>query len=345
MNSFDKLKLRMASSGLNQKEEQIKDARRLIEIENINDVSFCDTLVYWNTTTKIHGRLLDRKYSSNYGKYLSFQSPLDEPIILGDLVTDTSTNINYLCVESYNDNVRCYGKLCETNYTVKFQISDATILSYPCIDSSNSSIGENENSIISIGNKQHTLKLPFDTYTAQLDVGKRLYIDKRKEKKNVYKITSVDSTTYNYGEKGLIEFYLIQDVEQNITPYPDKPDLGICNYFTNTSNPATNNGTKYSVITCSNKQNQITIGGIESTLSPKFFNDTNSINTDITAVWNYYYPSGYENQFIITPVVGSNNVKIKAKDNEDILGKTLTATVSDGNGNYVSNIKLDIVIS
>ena len=230
------------------------------------------------------------------------------------------------------------------NYTIKFQSPNGTILSYPCI-TSNKTFSENANqTVISLGENKKSILLPFNENTSLLPVGKRMYVDKRTNPTPYRIIGDIDTTTYNYGDKGLIYFIMEQDLIENNSQYPDRPDLGICNYFeSTTSPPLLPESEKYSVITSSNVNNQITIGSISGrTLTPKFYKDDIEV-TDIIAVWSYELPVGYENQFTITSVVGTNKVKIVAKDNTSLVGKTVTAIVSDELGEYKSSISLTVI--
>lgn len=234
------------------------------------------------------------------------------------------------------------GKMKLCNYTLKFQNQDGTILSYPCI-TSDKSFSENPNqTVISLGENKKSILLPFDENTALLSVGKRMYVDKRVNPTPYKIIGDIDTTTYNYGNKGLIYFIMEQDLIENSSQYPDRPDLGICNYFESTTTPPLlPESDKYSIITSSNVNNQITIGSSARTLTPKFYKDDIEV-TDIVAVWTYELPVGYENQFTITSVVGTNKVKIAAKDNTSLVGKTIVAIVNDEFGEYKSSITLTI---
>lgn len=236
------------------------------------------------------------------------------------------------------------GKMKLCNYTLKFQNQDGIIFSYPCI-TSDTTFSENANqTIISLGENKKSILLPFDESTSLLSVGKRMYVDKRANPTPYKIIGDIDTTTYNYSDKGLIYFIMEQDLIENSSQYPDRPDLGICNYFESTiTPPLLPESEKYSVITSSNANNQITIGSTSGrTLTPKFYKDNIEV-ADIVAVWAYELPIGYENQFTITSVVGTNKVKIVAKDNTSLVGKTVTATVGNELSEYQSSITLTVV--
>jgi hypothetical protein len=282
---------------------------------------------------------IDRKIEivkTSYGNKKEIHSLPKEDFTCGQYVYK---NTSYLITEIDNDKeVYTSGKMQECEYVLKFQLPDATILSYPCIDSTNTSIGEEENKIITVGDKEHTIKLPFDSNTSTLDVGHRLYVDKRTPPKTVYKITSVDTTTYNYGDKGLMVLYLTQDVEQNNTGNPDKPDLGICNYFEKKVDPVPPVGTTSATIS---QNGTLYVGGKARTLTPTFYNADKTVNTSATPVWSVVKPTGFEKY--ITVAYSGNLCTLQVTDNEDLIGKVIKVSVSDGNGGFIGS--LDVTIS
>jgi len=91
------------------------------------------------------------------------------------------------------------------NYTLLFQSPTGVILSYPCIDSTNSSIGLDVSNVITTGNSIHNIKLPFDSSTINLRTGKRFFLDYHPTTPIPYAITKVNNTEFKYGDKGLIE--------------------------------------------------------------------------------------------------------------------------------------------
>ena len=334
----------LATSGNTKRDENIKNSKHFLNSTFYDDASYNPYILFFNTENQLKCRLTDRKKSSSYGVTSVIQTLTDEDIKVGDILLDTSENEYWICLEVHTigETVK-QGVLGLSNYSLKFQNQDGTILSYPCI-TSNKTFSENPNqTVISLGENKKSILLPFDENTSLLSVGKRMYVD-RLNKIPFKIIGAVDNVSYSYGEKGLIYFIMEQDLIENSSQYPDRSDLGICNYFESTTTPPIlPESEKNSIITSSNVNNQITIGSTSGrTLTPKFYKDNIEV-TDIVAIWTYELPVGYENQFTITSVVGTNKVKIVAKDNTSLVGRTVTATVSNELGEYQSSITLTVV--
>jgi len=185
------------------------------------------------------------------------------------------------------------------------------------------------------------IKLPFDNETKLIREDKRFLIDvDGLTEPHAYKVTMNNMITQNFGANGnIVELTVEKDpFKQNGI---DNAELMIADYFIPNVEPNPPIDEHYSVIVCSNPLNQISIGGAARTLSPTFFDNPDTINNSIISSWTYALPTGHENQIIITP--SGNNVKIKALDNTSLIGKTITATVSDGNNDYVYSIVITII--
>lgn len=280
------------------------------------------------------------------------QSDVDKKILLPmDTVVYTGSYIVYegqtWIINSNVNIVDGAYKMCQmqlANYILKFQSPTGTILSYPCIDDSSLTTGLDENKIITTLSGIHRIKLPFDDNTKLIGVDRRFFLDKVGT--TTYKVTNVNNTTYNYGDKGLIELTLQQDMLQiNDGELPkDRPDLGICNYFEPTTEPKPPvEGYSYAVITCSNPNNEITLGSSTyRMLVPTFYNADATLASGITAVWNWELPNGYESYFDIK--YDGNLAKIKVLENYDLLGTTVKGNVMSSNGGYGGSITLTIIV-
>jgi hypothetical protein len=232
------------------------------------------------------------------------------------------------------------GQMELTNHILKFQSPDGTILSYPCITSTNNTLGVDENNTLTTPNGTIHIKLPFDENTNTLREDRRLYIDRDMVNPRSYKITKVNNVEYAYGDKGLIELTLEQCASGE---NDDRPDLGICDYRDPSTTPTPPEGTSYATITCSNPNNEITIGSsVYRSLTPSFYNADGSVATGVTAVWNLELPTGYTNAFTI--VYDGNLAKIKVAENYDLLGVLIKANVSNGNNLYKGSIQLLLII-
>jgi hypothetical protein len=263
----------------------------------------------------------------------------------GDYISYTDDSGNYqiwLIIDLDQTNEwEVTGEVRQCVYELKWQNASGDIIHRWCtIDTYSVGDGLQVTDVIRALDGTFKIKLPFDNETKLLKEDKRFLIDiEGLSEPHAYKTTMNNMITQNFGANGNI-------VELTVTKDPfiagiDNAELMIANYFTppNEPNPPTNE--HYSVISCSNPLNQISIGGATRTLSPTFYDNPDTINTSIISSWTYVLPSGYENQIVITP--SGNNLKIKALDNTSLIGKIITATVSDGNNDYVSSIVITII--
>lgn len=263
----------------------------------------------------------------------------------GDYISYTDDSGNYqiwLIIDLDQTNEwEVTGEIRQCVYDLKWQNESGDIIDRWCtIDTYSVGDGLQVTDVIRALDGTFKIKLPFDNETKLLKEDKRFLIDiEGLSEPHAYKTTMNNMITQNFGANGnIVELTVIKD------PFIagiDNAELMIANYFTpqNEPNPPTNE--HYSVISCSNPLNQISIGGATRTLSPTFYDNPDTINTSIISSWTYVLPSGYENQIVITP--SGNNLKIKALDNTSLIGKIITATVSDGNNDYVSSIVITII--
>ena len=267
----------------------------------------------------------------------------------GDYISYTDKSGNYqvwmiITLDQTNE-WEVNGEVRQCVHLLKWQNKSGTILSRWCVMDKSTSIGLDITQAVRTIDSLYTIKLTFDSETKLLREDKRFLIDvDGVEIPNAYKVTERNVMTQNYGENGnVVTLTVIKD------PYRDGIDnktLMLADYFvpSSTPTPPVEGDTDYSVITCSNPSKTLTVGGTARTLSVVFYDDINTVNNTIVANWVYTLPSGLENQIVITPIVGTNNVKIKALDNTNLIGKTITATVNDGSGHYQSSITLNIIM-
>ena len=80
-------------------------------------------------------------------------------------------------------------------------------MEYPCTDinATQYNSGEQSNKQFTVGSSQHMLTLPCDENTVGLSSPQRFFLDKNKESPTSFIITQNDSTSYNYGKKGLVK--------------------------------------------------------------------------------------------------------------------------------------------
>jgi hypothetical protein len=262
----------------------------------------------------------------------------DEDFNIGDYIFWNDLNWFVISKDTGNQ-VYTSGKMQLCNYTLKWQNSAGTILSYPCIASTSSTAGISEGKVITVGDSIYTIKLPFDSNTVLIDYDDRFFIDDLNvEIPQVYAVSKPNRTEFKFGDKGLIELTMKQSKYNDKT---DRKDLGICNYIEPTENPNPPDGDTYAVIASDSEDNKVIVGYKDgTTLSPKFYNADKTENSSIVSVWEFALPAGLEG-YIHLNYTG-NNVNIYADDKFELYGTTIIASVSNGTGNYKGNITLTL---
>jgi hypothetical protein len=228
----------MSLSGGSLREESIFNTRELLKDTFADDPSFVPNIYFWRLGLKEYRherpvgiRLYDRSFSAANGVTVKFQTLHDSPIVVGDIVYNTNENEYLICTEAFNiDNIHYKGKFTLCNWILKWQKKDGTILEYPCYDmnSTQYNSGEQSNAHFTIGSSQHMITLPSDENTIALNNPQRFYLDKNVDNPTSFIVTQNDTTSHNYGRKGLIKLTVYECANNSET---DRPDLGICDYI------------------------------------------------------------------------------------------------------------------
>lgn len=225
------------------------------------------------------------------------------------------------------------------NYILKWQNSTGTILSYPCITSKNT-FNQDESKIITLPANQKAILLPYNDDTSTLLADKRMYVDKRN--KSPYKIIGdLDTTTYNYGDKGLISFVMEQSPSQDNTALPDRPDLGICNYIEPTT-PPTPSPSGYTMTITPNSDLTVN-SSFWCVFTPVLKDGDGNIVTNWTPVWTVNYNGMDINKFTIQYVGKTCQVKC-VDDTYDIVDKIITLTCKKNDDETVSKSFSAIIV-
>jgi hypothetical protein len=323
------------TGGNTYRENIINDSKRITEALFEDDASANLNIIHWKDNAQVKCRIYDEKTVSKIVT-ASFQVLKDSTLDIGDIIYDTKENKYWLCIEIYNiGDIIKEGKIQLCNFTIKFQSSDGTILSYPCISTNRiQGTGDKESDIMTLPDGRKKVVLPCDENTLLLRNDDRFYLDKHPTEPRPYRITFVDTTALNYGEKGLIEIYCVEDQAKT----DDRPDLGICDYFEPNVNPPTPIDT-YSTLKASGA---LSVGGSKRTITPTFYNADGSINDTIVPIWVITKPVGYDSDIIVSYV--DKTCTIQVLENYDLLGKVINISVSDGIGGYVGELELSISI-
>lgn len=238
MQCLSRFNKRMSLSGGSLREESIFNTRELLKETFADDPSFTSGVYFWKLGLKEYQhelpvgiRLYGRSFSAANGVTVKFQTLYENPVVVGDIIYDSNEDEYLICTEAFNiDNINFKGKFTLCNWMLKWQKKDGTILEYPCYDmnSTQYNSGEQYNRNFTIGSSQHMLTLPCDENTVELSNPQRFYLDKATINPTTFIVTQNDTTSYNYGKKGLVKVTVF---EHPNNPETDRPDLGICDYI------------------------------------------------------------------------------------------------------------------
>ena len=246
-------------------------------------------------------------------------------------------------VISHPDNNKIYDKaiIQKCNYTLPFQTNSSTIIQEPCIVESNqSSDGESSNKIITVPDNIKFILIQYNENTKKLVEDKRIIIDTVREKPMVYKITNIDTVTKMDGENGL--WKLTCKADGSFNPETDNKDLKICNYISSTDIPTPPTPSIGDCCITYKNVATIKIGGTEKPFNV-IYKDSNGIDitSTLTSVWSIQVPVGFENDIHFTPK--DNLCGLRAEDNEDLIGKTITLNVKSSDGAYSGSLNVKVV--
>ena len=227
----------MSYSGGSIREEGIINTRELLKETFADDPSYQNNVYFWklglkeyDLEPKIGVRLYGRAFSAANGVTVKFQSLYNMPIIVGDIIYNKKEDEYLICTESFNiDDIHYKGKFTLCNWMLKWQNKEGKILEYPCYDmnSTQYNSGEQSNRNFTIESSQHLITLPSDENTVELCTPQRFYLDKATVNPMTYMITQNDTTSYNYGKKGLVKLTVFAHPNN---PEKDNLELGICDY-------------------------------------------------------------------------------------------------------------------
>jgi len=352
MKCLDRFNKKMNYSGGSLRDENIKNSRELLSATFSDDASSDNEVYYWELgdygtdyqgKEKIEIRLYQRSFSSANGVVIHFQTLIENPIIVGDILYNKKTNEYFICRESFNiNNIHWEGKLTLCNWILKWQNSKGDILEYPSyiINATQYNSGEQTYKQFTINSSQHIVLLPYDENTSILQTPQRFFLSKNPLYPQTFIITQNDQVTYAYGEKGIISLTLVSYETNKKT---DRIDLGICDYFdvdTNVNTNIENKDEEQNIrADIQYKTNIIKSGGSKKQFIGKFYNDNNEV-LDILPVWEIV--CDFKNELEIKQ---SNDSIYIGIDNDDYIDEEFKLILSDGKDHSTSIvIKIDSIL-
>ncbi|MDR2277370.1 MAG: hypothetical protein LBE23_05885 [Vagococcus sp.] len=331
--AYDSYKL-IQSQHLTIKDKLIDEKKKQIEYLYNSAIDREDDSKLNNNPFNESPRIFDRKTSGGL-EYITV-----ETINSNDMFTNgdylTFDNDNWICMNGYIfHGLYCRGNFARCTYILKFQSPDGTILSYPCISTNRlQGTGDKVTSTLILPDGRKKVTLPLDKNTILLRNDRRMYVDLHPTTPRPYVITSTDTTSYI----GLIDIFVKEDLGENTGQLPDRPDLGICNYFEPTVTTTPPEGETYAELSINGS---LILGGKARTVTFIFYDADGSENNTIVAMWDVILPTGYEKYFTINYVGNSCTIAVNDK-NYDVIGETVIINVSDGGGGYIG--KLEVVV-
>lgn len=325
--------------------EKIRNSQKLLQETFADDASFRLGIYFWelgivsyNEKETINIRLYNERYSSANGNTIKFQTLIDTPVAVGDILYDSEYERYYLCTESFNINgVHWQGKLVLCNWILKWQNKNGDILEYPCYDinSTQYNSGEMSNKQFTVGSSQHMITLPYDKNTVILSSPQRFFLDKNKDNPTSFIVTQNDSTSYNIGKKGIVKITLYECEKNN---EKDRIDLGICDYIDKDS-LATDNSDDIliSKSVISYKTNVIKSGGDKQIFTGNFYDNSGNEIKDVSLKWNII--CDFKNSLEVNQ--SDNQIQIGI-DNDNYVDEEFKLILSDNDNNYSSSLIVKI---
>lgn len=345
MKSLDRFRRKMSVSGNSLRDENIYNSKRLLEEVFYDDASLALGIYMWelgrksyDDVTPVPIRLFKREFSAANGVRIRFQTLINSPIIVGDVLYDSKNDEYYLCTESFNiDDVHWQGRLTLCNWILKWQKKDGTILEYPCHDMNTTQYnsGEQSNRQFTIGSSQHMLTLPYDENTVILRSPQRFFLDRDRENPTAFIVTQNDTTSYYFGKKGLVK---VTVTECAIDWDKDNLELGICDYIDDDdSNSDTGEDNPVSKSVISYDTTVIKSGGSSQRFSARFFDENGNEVDSVIPKWGFICPF----QDALDIEYQDNSVLIGI-DDDRYIDEEFKLVLSDDRNQYPSSLIITV---
>lgn len=319
----------MELSGSSMMQENVNNSKRLLDYTFTDDSSTNNIIYFWSLGKKTYDnevpikiRLYERTFSNVDGNKMSFQTLIDTPVIVGDILYDYKNSLYLLCNKSFNiDDIHYQGELLECNWVLKWQNKEGKILEYPCVDINTTQYnsGETSSRQFTLGTTQHRVSLPYDENTVVLDTPQRFYLDYNKQNPTSFIVTQNDTTTNKFGKKGIVKVTLAEYQNDSDT---DRPDLGICDYFE--TDKAEEN--KKAVIIY--EDNIIKSGGDSKIFTAKFYDDNGNELNNVIPIWKIV--SDFKEELYVKE--HDNQIAIGV-DNDNYVDEDIKLILSSENNN------------
>lgn len=348
MRALDRFNNKMKRGGGSLRGEHIRNSQNLLGETFADDASLTLGIYIWRLgllgkeaykhEDTIDIRLYKRTYSSANGVTVKFQTQINTPVVVGDILYDSKEDEYLICTESHNiDGIHYQGKLTLCNWILKWQDKNGKILQYPCynINATQYNSGEQFNKQFVIGSAQHIIFLPCDDNTVVISSPQRFFLDRNPISPTSFIVTQNDTTSYNFGKKGIVR---ITVVEHPTNESVDRIDLGICDYRSKEEIKTNNADCPFipkSII--SYDTTVIKSGGDSQIFTGNFFDDKGNKISDIVPKWEIVC------DFIEYLEIEQSGNKISIGINNDTyVDEEFKLIFSDAESNYSSSIIIQI---
>lgn len=343
MNCLDKFNRKMSLSGGSMRNERIRNSRELLNETFADDASFTHGVYMWehglddySVKEPLKIRFYNRRYSAANGVVVKFQTLIDNPIQVGDIVYSSLSDEYLICTESFNiDNIHWQGKVTLCNWILKWQNNKGDILEYPCFDinATQYNSGEMSNKWFTVGSSQHLLMLPYDENTIVLKSPQRFFLDRDMTNPTSFVVTQNDNTSMHYGKKGIVRLTVFECATNNDT---DRFDLGICDYIDkdDLKNDNGNDNDKRDIRSIiSYDTTVVKSGGDYQSFIGRFFDDRDIELTDVVSKWEIVC----DFKDVLDTNVDGNKITIGI-DNDAYIDEEFKLILTDEHGNHPSSI-------
>lgn len=217
MGGYSNFLKRMNAGGTTLRGEQIENSQRLLQQTFAEDPSYqVNGTPVWYSDRILHPRIYDYTWKSTLPAQAAFQTMLNEPVYLGDVLHWNEENGYWMCIGVTNlHGINWEGTLQFCNFRLKFRSPiTGEIREYPIsmYNATQYGTGEYAKNLMTIGSSAHIIYLTCDEHTMYLDNGFRFLIDKNLKVPTVYRLTQMDTSSYAAGrDKGFLRMYVLED--------------------------------------------------------------------------------------------------------------------------------------
>lgn len=319
---MDRYSARINMYGCTRRDRNINESKKRIKNKLEDSISTKDVIV--------NGK--KRKLAINSGTkpyYKTFHTMPDETVYPGDIIHWNDTV--WLVINADFDNeLYIDGNLQQCNFKLRWQNKNKEIIERDIVTMDATS-GVEDKALITIGDDQLMIYIPFDKDTIELERDQRFFVSNNQKKPIPYKLTSINTTSNVYNGHGYLQLTVSEDVSHE----DDNLILGVCNYkLPNNSDTEENNYAKIAY-----KSLKIKSGYSKGTTFIAEFYNRDSKQNNVSPIWSI---NSMFNE-LLTVKEDGDKITILI-DDDSYIGQRINLTLKDNEGNYhEDSITLEVV--